>query len=54
MIKVENLSKMFGTKIADNVSFEVNKGEVLGFSGNGRKIDHHAHDHRLHSASAGR
>ena len=34
MIKVENLSKMFGTKIAvDNVSFEVDKGEVLGFLG---------------------
>ena len=34
MIKVENLSKAFGTKLAvDNVSFEVAKGEVLGFLG---------------------
>ena len=34
MIKVENLTKAFGTKLAvDNVSFEVNKGEVLGFLG---------------------
>ncbi len=34
MIKVENLTKMFGAKVAvDNVSFEVNKGEVLGFLG---------------------
>ena len=34
MIKVENLSKMFGAKIAvDNVSFEVNRGEVLGLLG---------------------
>ena len=34
MIKVENLSKWFGPKRAvDNVSFEVEKGEVLGFLG---------------------
>ena len=34
MIKVENLTKAFGAKIAvDNLSFEVNKGEVLGFLG---------------------
>jgi len=34
MIKVENLTKAFGAKLAvDNVSFEVNKGEVLGFLG---------------------
>ena len=34
MIKVENLSKTFGNKRAvDDVSFEVHKGEVLGFLG---------------------
>lgn len=34
MIEVKNLSKSFGNKVAvDNVSFEVKKGEVLGFLG---------------------
>jgi ABC-2 type transport system ATP-binding protein len=34
MIKVSNLSKMFGTKKAvNNVSFSVERGEVLGFLG---------------------
>ncbi len=34
MIKVENLTKAFGRKVAvDNISFEVAKGEVLGFLG---------------------
>ena len=34
MIKVENLSKTFGSKRAvDDVSFEVRKGEILGFIG---------------------
>jgi ABC-2 type transport system ATP-binding protein len=34
MIKVENLTKTFGTKRAvDNVSFNVARGEVLGFLG---------------------
>ncbi len=34
MIKVQNLAKMFGTKRAvDDVSFSVNRGEVLGFLG---------------------
>jgi len=34
MIKVEHLSKAFGQKLAvDDVSFEVEKGEVLGFLG---------------------
>jgi ABC-2 type transport system ATP-binding protein len=34
VIKVENLSKSFGPKLAvDGVSFEVGKGEVLGFLG---------------------
>lgn len=34
MIKVQNLSKMFGTKRAvDGVSFSVERGEVLGFLG---------------------
>ena len=34
MIKVENLSKAFGPKLAvDDVSFEVHRGEVLGFLG---------------------
>jgi len=34
MIKVENLSKAFGAKlVVDDISFEVVKGEVLGFLG---------------------
>jgi ABC-2 type transport system ATP-binding protein len=34
MIKVQNLTKSFGPKRAvDDVSFEVRKGEVLGFLG---------------------
>ena len=34
MIKVQNLAKVFGTKRAvDDVSFSVNRGEVLGFLG---------------------
>src|SRR5512147_2090838 len=34
MIKVQNLTKSFGPKKAvDDVSFEVEKGEVLGFLG---------------------
>ncbi len=34
MIKVENLRKVFGAKVAvDDVSFTVQKGEVLGFLG---------------------
>ena len=34
MIKIENLSKSFGAKRAvDGISFEVGKGEVLGFLG---------------------
>ena len=34
MIKVENLTKAFGGKLAvDDISFEVGKGEVLGFLG---------------------
>ena len=34
MIKVQNLAKVFGTKRAvDDVSFAVNRGEVLGFLG---------------------
>jgi ABC-2 type transport system ATP-binding protein len=33
-IKVKNLSKIFGKqKAVDNISFEVNKGEILGFLG---------------------
>ena len=34
MITVENLTKSFGPKLAvDNISFGVQKGEVLGFLG---------------------
>src|SRR5881394_1862574 len=34
MIKVENLTKLFGTKRAvDGISFTVDRGEVLGFLG---------------------
>ncbi|HLG29211.1 MAG TPA: ATP-binding cassette domain-containing protein, partial [Candidatus Brocadiales bacterium] len=34
MIKVENLTKRYADKLAvDNISFEVQEGEVLGFLG---------------------
>src|SRR5436189_3007714 len=34
MIEVQNLSKTYGTRMAlDHVSFDVQKGEVLGFLG---------------------
>ena len=34
MIDVQNLSKMFGTRVAlDDLSFDVQKGEILGFLG---------------------
>ena len=34
MIKVENLTKTYGSITAiDNISFQVNKGEILGFLG---------------------
>ncbi|NIT14291.1 MAG: ABC transporter ATP-binding protein, partial [Candidatus Dadabacteria bacterium] len=34
MIKVENLTKTYGNITAiDNISFEVGKGEILGFLG---------------------
>ncbi|MEG1996006.1 MAG: ATP-binding cassette domain-containing protein [Oscillospiraceae bacterium] len=34
MIEVKNLTKKYGSKIAvDNISFTVNKGEILGFLG---------------------
>lgn len=34
MIKVENMTKKFGNKLAvDNVSFEVKRGEIVGFLG---------------------
>jgi len=34
VIKIENVTKMFGQTVAvDNISFEVNKGEILGFLG---------------------
>ena len=34
MIKVQNLSKLFGAKRAvDEISFSVERGEVLGFLG---------------------
>jgi len=33
-IKVSNLTKYYGNSLAvDNISFEVNKGEILGFLG---------------------
>ena len=34
MIEVDHLSKNYGSLVAvDNVSFQVNKGEILGFLG---------------------
>ena len=34
MIEIKNVSKFYGTKKAlDNVSFEVNKGEIFAFIG---------------------
>lgn len=33
-IKIQNLSKVYGTqKAVDNISFEINKGEIVGFLG---------------------
>jgi len=55
MIKVQNLAKIFGTKRAvDDVSFSVERGEVLGFLGpTARANPHDANDHRLIPPSAG-
>ena len=34
MIRIENVTKRYGSKLAvDHISFEINKGEVLGFLG---------------------
>ena len=34
MIKVNNLTKKYGSKtVLDNVSFEINAGEIVGFLG---------------------
>jgi len=34
MIQVKSLTKIFGnTKVVDNISFSVEKGEILGFLG---------------------
>ena len=34
MIKIDNVTKRYGSKLAvDHISFEINKGEVLGFLG---------------------
>ena len=34
MIKIQNLSKNFGSNtVLNNVSFEINKGEIVGFLG---------------------
>jgi len=34
MIEVQNLTRVFGDKVAiDNISFQVDKGEILGFLG---------------------
>ena len=34
MIKIENLTKRYGNKYAlSGISFEVNKGEIVGFLG---------------------
>jgi hypothetical protein len=56
MIKVENLTRTFGPKVAvNNVSFTVERGENPRVSGaqRRRQIDHHADDHRLLPAQRG-
>ena len=36
MIEIQNLTKEYGRiKAVDNISFNVNKGEILGFRSNG-------------------
>ena len=52
MIEVQHLTKRYGPVTAvDDVSFRVEKGEILGFLGpNGAgKTTHDARDHRLHA-----
>jgi ABC-type uncharacterized transport system ATPase subunit len=53
MIQVQNLTKYYGDFLAlDQISFEVTKGEILGFLGpNGAGNNHHhAHPHGLYAA----
>ena len=50
MIEITNLSKRFGelTAVGD-VSFQVVRGEVLGFLGpNGRQVHHDEDDHGIY------
>ena len=55
MIEVESLTKRYGRATAvDGISFQVEKGEILGFLGpeRGRQDHHHAHPHLLPAAHA--
>lgn len=50
MLEVKNLVKRYGNKYAvDDISFTVERGEILGFLGpNGAgKSTHHEHHYRL-------
>lgn len=50
MLEVKNLVKRYGNKYAvDDISFTVERGEILGFLGpNGAgEIHHHEHHYRL-------
>ena len=52
VIEVDQLTKYYGNFPAlDDVSFQVGKGEILGFLGpqRGGEDHHHAHHHRLYA-----
>lgn len=51
MIKVENVTKKYGSYVAiDNINFEINEGEIVGFLGpNGaRKNYNNEHNNRFY------
>ncbi len=54
LIKVENVTKKYGGYVAiNNISFQVEDGEIVGFLGpNGaRKNNHNEYDNRVHRSN---